>query len=356
MVRRRPPSSPSERGATMLELAIVLPVLLAVLLSSLDLGIVFNQYVAAGEAAQGAAQAAAASLTGSPLVLAPAVGGPAQQAAQQELQRVAAIVPSAQLGLSWAGPPRTVQITYPPYTFTFQVPWSQNATSAVDWAHSDQVPYQEPVLGTTQNTQWQYTWVPYADSVTDTWWSYEQFPNSAWYPDSTGSVGYNVMSGPTGFGIVAWGPFGWGWGGGSGWVWGSQWNGQWLSQWDQWMMTDWQYPGTWAIQSSWPYDQWRWAATPWFSYPDTNTTVNGWQTWSAPTDTQGGNVVVGPYAQSAGAQQVQVQAPSAPQTITRRTLEAQVTITLRVLSPWLAPLLGGMTITRTGFANAQMAQ
>jgi len=343
----------SQRGATLIEMAVMTPVLLMVLFSAIDIGLVGHRYIAACTAAEAAAAAAASAMVGRPLAL-PIVPPDAQDAARDAARRLEAIVGEAQTDVSWVGSVRVSQRELPPYEFVFEVPQVANRSQTVDWSHRHMLTYSEPVLSPRWGGTGNATWMSYPDRVSSQYWRWVSFPHAHSYADRTNSVAMGQHWGWAIYGIWMILPPGAGWGAGL--VASTNAPAYGYSPYDRGGSSSWATPGAWSLNSSSPQDDWRSASTDWFWTPDLRTDPTDWPTESAPTSGAGGPVTVGPYTVRAGTTRVTVTAPRPPETVERRTLRAEVTVRLSAISPWMRPLLNGRRITRVGFANAERAR
>lgn len=340
----------SERGSSLLEMAIVGPLLFMLVLGGMDLSLVVHRSLAAGNAAHAAAAAAARALAGESLDgVAPPLA--ATQAAETAARRFGALLPGAQVRLSWVGPVRQAQRPLPPYRFVFPVDRVRNVGQTVDWTHNHQFSYAQPQLVNVWLGVNTTPTMTYGDVTADPRRGLLNLGHSHAYLDRYNQPLFGGLQGWAVFAIFMFlAP---GTGSGAGVVFGT---GSYPYAYGT---TDLARTSSWAnvtaeVQgSSTPYTRTGLAGGNPFWTADRRTDPLLWPVAVGQTTPAGGPVTVGPYAVRAGTSDVTVESPRAAEIIERRGLRVQITVPVAAFTPWLRPLFLGREIVREGVVHAE---
>lgn len=344
----------STRGQAMVELALALPAFLLMVAGAIDMGLVYQQYVTTGHAAEAAARAAVEAIEASGYPL-HAGGIPAwvRDAAYRAAVAAAPTLQAERLSVEvdWDGAPQTSTRTSPPYRFQVTVPDAPNTATTVDLGHQHGFGYSQPRVYDYETWDTYQPGVWYVDHTGNVSWQWFSFPHYQGYWDYAGPFTWQ------GYPLGAWVAtllFGWpftGFATGLYFPWRTYVQGAWNPWW--WRTTSWAYPGAWGSTIGPIRDEWRRTWTDQFWNPD-RTNSAWWQRFWGTFDRADPSVYVGQYALRQGDRTFIVQSQSgAVEEFASRPVRAIVRYRVQAFTPLLAPILNGRTIGRLAVARAE---
>ena len=338
----------------MVELALALPAFLLMTAGAIDMGLVYQQYVTMGHAAEAAARTAAELLqtSGFPLQ-AGAIPGWIRDAARDAAARAAPTLRPELLTVEvdWDGPPRTVSRPAPPYRFQVTVPNAPNTFQIVNLGHQHGFSYGQPRVYDYDVWDPYQPGVWYRDNTADAVWRYFSFPHNQGYWDLAGPYTWQ------GYPLGGWSAvllFGWpfmGFSTGIYFPWRTYVQGAWNPWW--WRGASWAYPGAWGTTIGPVQDVWRRTSTDRFWNAD-RANASWWQGFGGTFDPADSWAYVGQYALRQGDRTFIVESRDGTvEEFTSRPVRAVVRYRVQAFTPLLGPVLNGRTIARLAVVRAQ---
>jgi len=326
----------NRRGNTVVELALVTPIILSLIGASVDLGLAYAQREVLAMAAKAGVEAASQLLVNRPID-GESVPPDVVQAVEDAVRSAARQLDASRLSVSvrWDGQVTSAQRQLSPYQVTLRIPVVENVDQTVDARHAHSYSWSYPAF--SPNTAWPgyQPGVWYLDRINWSRWAGFGFWSGHWYPDRLASALWGWPNGPVvGF---PWGLWFGAWSNVAGWF------VRGFSQYDAWRQTDWRWAGNGAYVAGSPYDAWRRTWTDWFGITDRYWSQSGWGS-SSGTSGIGGPVLDFTYGVRRPDREVTIQSLPVYQTIYTRPILVEASYPFTPLSPFLSGILRGVVL------------